>query len=191
MRLQRPGEEEIILITDLLDETLYPATDLLAAYLERWGIERVFQQITEVFHRPQLIGSTPEATIFPGAFCLMLFNILQVMRQHIAAAQTTPCEAESLSTEAIFRDVTRQLTAITTLIEPRELAHLIPVSKTAADLQESLKHWLSQPLPKLWRKTKNKRPRQKLPPAKKSGAHTSVAKLQAATTQPQPPPRKR
>ena len=49
-RLQRPGEEEIIVITDLLDETKYPAVDLLEAYLKRWGIEQMFQQITEVFH---------------------------------------------------------------------------------------------------------------------------------------------
>ena len=48
--LYRPGEETVVLITDLLDAERYPATDLLALYLARWGIERVFQQITEVFN---------------------------------------------------------------------------------------------------------------------------------------------
>jgi hypothetical protein len=37
--LYRPGEETLILITDLLDATQHPATDLLALYLARWGIE--------------------------------------------------------------------------------------------------------------------------------------------------------
>lgn len=185
-RLQRPGEEEIIVITDLLDETKYPAADLLEAYLQRWGIEQVFQQITEVFHLQNLIGSTPEATIFQGAFCLMLYNLLQITRQQIAAAQATPCAAASLSTEEIFRDVTRQLTAITELIRPAELAHLIPLSRTAADLQPLLTKLLSHPLPKLWHKTKNKAHRKKPARNKKSGAHTSIAKLQSAARKPPP-----
>ena len=181
-RLERPGDEEIIVITDLLDEKKYPAVDLLEAYLQRWGIEQVFQQITEVFHLQNLIGSTPEATIFQGEFCLMLYNLLQITRQQIAAAQATPCTAQSLSTEEIFRDVTRQLTAITELIRPAELAHLIPLSRSATDLKPLLTKLLSHPIPQLWRKTKNKRPRKKPPPKKQSGAHTSIAKLQAAAT---------
>ena len=36
-------------MTDLLHPDRYPAADLLALYLARWGIERVFQQVTEVF----------------------------------------------------------------------------------------------------------------------------------------------
>ena len=39
IRLIRPGEEEILLVTDLLDNQQYPASDLLAVYLTRWGIE--------------------------------------------------------------------------------------------------------------------------------------------------------
>ena len=35
----RPGEEEILLVTDLLDGQQYPATDLLEVYLTRWQIE--------------------------------------------------------------------------------------------------------------------------------------------------------
>ena len=45
----------------------YPAEDLLAVYLKRWGIERVFQKITEVFHLERLLEHA-EATIFQAAF---------------------------------------------------------------------------------------------------------------------------
>src|SRR5207302_7364614 len=99
IRLQRPGEEEIILVTDLIDEEVYPTVDLLAVYLERWGIERVFQQITEVFNLKRLIGSTPQATILQASFCLMLYNVLQVIRQHVASAQPEPLRPETLSIE--------------------------------------------------------------------------------------------
>jgi Transposase DDE domain len=36
--LTRPGEETIILVTDLLDDEVFPASDLLDAYLMRWQI---------------------------------------------------------------------------------------------------------------------------------------------------------
>jgi hypothetical protein len=66
--LYRPGEETVILLTDLLDAEQYPANDLLGLYLARWGIERVFQQVTEVFHLQALIGTTPQGTVFQCAF---------------------------------------------------------------------------------------------------------------------------
>lgn len=179
-RLQRPGEEEIIVITDLLDETQYPAADLLIAYQHRWGIEQVFQQITEVFSLQQLIGSTPQATIFQGAFCLLLYNMLQIVRQQIAAAQPVPCAAAKLSVEEIFKDATRQLIGLTELIKPAELAALIPANRTLAELKQHLAQRLSVPIRKLWWKTTNKRHRKKTPTQKKNGAHTSVAKLLAA-----------
>ena len=91
LTLTRPGEETVILVTDLLDATRYPAVDFLTVYLARWGIERVFQQITEVFALRRLIGSTPQATVFQAAFCLLLYNMVQVLRGYIALAQPQPC----------------------------------------------------------------------------------------------------
>ena len=85
--LERPGAEDVILVTDLLDEIKYPATDLLAVYLMCWSIENMFQRITEVFHLRTLIGSTPQATVFQAAFCLLLYNLIQVIRQYIAGAR--------------------------------------------------------------------------------------------------------
>lgn len=181
-RLQRPGEEEVIVVTDLLDETQYSAADLLAAYLHRWGIERVFQQITEVFSLQQLIGSTPSATIFQGALCLLLYNMLQVVRQQIAAAQVEPCPASKLSIEEIFRDTTRQLGGLAELVEPTQVAALIPVNRSVEALKQHLAQRLRVRIPTLWWKTTNKHTRKKTTPQKKSGAHTSVAKLLAAAT---------
>lgn len=79
--LHRPGEETVVLFTDLLDEKAYPAEDLLALYLARWTIERVFQQITAVFDLRRLIGTAPKGTLFQLAFCLLLYNQIQVVRR--------------------------------------------------------------------------------------------------------------
>jgi Transposase DDE domain len=112
--LSRPGEESVVVITDLLDAEQYPAAELLMVYLARWSIERVFQQITEVFHLQALIGTTPQGTVFQLAFCLLLYNLLQVVRAYVAVAQARP--PATISTELLFADVQRQLVALTELV---------------------------------------------------------------------------
>ena len=77
--LERAGEEPVLVVTSLLDAAEYPASDLLELYALRWGIERVFQQVTEVFGLAKLIGGTPQATVFPFAFCLLLYNMTHVI----------------------------------------------------------------------------------------------------------------
>jgi hypothetical protein len=41
MVVQRPGQEDVIVVTDLLEAQVYPAEDLLEVYLHRWQIENV------------------------------------------------------------------------------------------------------------------------------------------------------
>jgi len=53
-----------------------------------WSIERVFQQITEVFELRHLIGRAPGAAVFQAALCLVICNILQVLRGY--AARVSP-----------------------------------------------------------------------------------------------------
>ena len=109
IRLLCPGKRDVILVTDLLDADINPAEDLLWLYSERWGIEQMFQKVTEVFGLKGLIGGTPEACIFQFAFCLVLYNMIQVVRGYIAEAQDR--EPEEISTEKLFDDVERQLIA--------------------------------------------------------------------------------
>jgi hypothetical protein len=118
LTLTRPGAEAVILVTDLLDAAHYPAADLLTVYLARWGVERVFQPITEVFALRRLIGSTPQAPVFQAAFCLLLYTMVRVLRGYIATAQPPPCLAEEVSAEQLFDDVQRELTAVSGLVPP-------------------------------------------------------------------------
>lgn len=125
IHLIRPGEEDIYLVTDLMDEQTYPADDLLMVYLKRWEIERVFQKITEVFHLERLLGSTPEATIFQAAFCLVLYNLLQLLRVYVVAGQTD-LSVESVSMEQLFLDVQRELTALVVFFPCADDCWLVP-----------------------------------------------------------------
>jgi hypothetical protein len=159
--LQRPGEPAVALVTDLVDSDLYPAEDLLNHYLQRWGIEQVFQKVTEVFHLRGLIGGTPKATIFQFAFCLLLYNVIQVIRGYIAAHQQR--ETETISIENLFLDVHRQLTAWSVLVESAVRLDDIPLAADLPALAARLHVLLGQQWSKRWIKATNKRRRAHTP----------------------------
>ncbi len=153
--LQRPGEEAVILITDLLDPAQYPAEDLLALYHLRWGIERVFQQITEVFGLEHLIGTTPQGTLFQLAFCLVLYNLIQVIRAYVAEGAGE--ESGAVSTELLFEDGRRQLIALHETVRPKEGAAMIPGGGTATTVREGLQRLLGEVWTERWRKAPAKK----------------------------------
>ncbi len=76
----------------------------------------MFQQVTEVFGLSGLIGSTPEGTIFQFALCLLLYNMIQVIRGVIATEVEKP--REKISTENLFDDVQREMIAWSVVITP-------------------------------------------------------------------------
>jgi len=175
LTLYRPGEETIILLTDLLDATTFPATDLLDLYLARWSIERVFQQITEVFHLQTLIGTTPQGTVFQFAFCVLLYNIVQVVRAYVATAQARP--VPTISTELLFDDVHRQLVAFTELVPTAQMEPLFPVLPTEADLGARLTQLLATIWTKRWLKQPTRKRQAPAPRTPIRGNQTSVFRL--------------
>jgi Transposase DDE domain len=130
------GGQVISVITDLLDEAAYPAEDLLATYKMRWGIERVFHQITEVFSLKNLIGSSPRAVLFQMSICLLIYNAMQVVRTHLASHQE--CEAEKISNEKLFYDMKRELVSLDRLVEKASLLELLGEAPTSGELRDYL-----------------------------------------------------
>jgi Transposase DDE domain len=175
LTLYRPGEETIILLTDLLDASLFPATDLLDLYLARWSIERVFQQITEVFHLQTLIGTTPQGTVFQFAFCVLLYNMVQVVRAYVATAQARP--VPTISTELLFDDVHRQLVALTELVPAERIELVCPVLPTEEALRVQLTRLLATIWTNRWLKQPTKKRPAPAPRASMRGNHTSVFRL--------------
>jgi hypothetical protein len=106
---QEPGEEDVIVLSNLLDRTRYPAEDLLQLYKKRWGIEQVFQQVTETFSLSHLIGCSPKATLLQFSFCLLLYNLMQVIKAYVA--EDGGVLASVVSTFYLFNDVREELCA--------------------------------------------------------------------------------
>jgi hypothetical protein len=153
--LERPGADTLVLWTDLLDADQVPADDVLQVYLLRWGIEHVFQEITEVFQLQHLIGSTPQGTVFQLALCLWWYNLIQVVRAYVAAGANTT--VEQVSSELLFVDVQRQLIALHELWPVARLVSLLPVSPTVGDLRRRLSELLYPLWTERWRKAPKKK----------------------------------
>lgn len=181
LTLRRDGDEDILLVTDLVDAAAYPAEDLLALYLARWGIERVFQQITEVFHLNRLIATTPEGTLFQLSFCLLLYDMIQVVRGYVAVGQQHPVEV--ISTELLFADVTKQLVALNELVQTGRVVGLLPAAGSAAAVRQRLGQLLGSVWSDGWIKAP---PQRRQPRARNKGRreHTSVYRLLNAHRQP-------
>ena len=152
----------------------YPDTELLDLSRERWGIERLFQQVTEVCGLKGLIGGTPQATIFQFALCLLLYNVLQPICGFMAMHQQRDCETISL--KKLFVG-TREQVLTWSVLERREVVSLDyfqPLSTKSLNicLQRNLKPELSGG----WIKAVNKTP-QRIASRSHKRTHASVFRL--------------
>jgi hypothetical protein len=154
--LQRPGAQAVSVVTDLLDAQAYPAADILAVYLLRWGIEHRFPDITDVFPLRHLIGSTPAATVFQAAFGLLLYNVIVVMRAYVATAARP---VDEISGEKLFEDVERDLVAWQEVIGPAQTVAVLGQPRSLKQLKQRWKPLLASAWTERWRKA----PPQKLP----------------------------
>jgi len=174
------GKEDVLLLTDLLEPDEHTADDLLEVYLHRWGIEQMFQKVTEVFHLQTLIGSSPRATVFQASFCLLLYNMTQVVRAYIAEGADR--EVNTTSLELLFYDVRRQLTAWSEVLKPSQTVELLSTTWTEAQVARRLHQLLHNEWSDRWIKSPSNthksvpKQRDEYP----SGGHISVFRVMEA-----------
>lgn len=172
-----PGEENVVLLTDLVDQKQFDALDLLKLYRRRWGIENMFQQVTETFGLEHLIGCSPKAILFQFAFCLLMYNLIQVLKGYVA--EDGKVQVSIVSTYGLFYDVRRELSTWAYLCgEARPL-----LETRAGRNADAMRQRLAELTRDSWdavayTKASDKKPRKKKPPAKAlHGGHTSVQRL--------------
>jgi hypothetical protein len=173
LTLLLPGAEAVLLLTDLLDSDRYPAAEVLELYRARWGIERVFQKSTEVFHLHHLIGTTPQGTLFQLASCFVLYNILQVVRGYVAETAQRP--VGTVSTELRFDGVRRQLIGLYTLVPGAIVPTLFAALPTATAVRGRLRRLLADGWCPRWQKAPSRNRAPQKPIGKRK--HTSVHRL--------------
>jgi hypothetical protein len=175
--LQRPGKDDLVIITSLLDRQAYPATAILDVYGWRWSIEETFQKVVDVFQLKRLIGSHPLAMIFQASLSLTLYNVMTVLRALLA--QTQSCTPENVSMHQVNYDLKRQLTTSHLLLTPEEFLASLPHRDPSLRQRRAR---VTQLLKKAWLPRYPKAPNNKrhLPRSKHSRgqpAHFSIDKI--------------
>jgi hypothetical protein len=176
--LERPHDVPLVLVTSLLDAAAYPAADLLTIYHRRWGIESLFLRVTQTFDLRHLISGAPRATVFQGAFCLLLANIVRAIQGYIAEAAAR--SVETISTHNLFTDIQEELTAWTRLLDAGTTEALLRDLHGcgAAELQRYVRRTLTGVWTARWEKAKTtKRPPAGPPRWYLKGGHSSAAKI--------------
>lgn len=183
---KRTDHKDLCVVTDLTNrgpgtrttcKEAIAASDLIDVYLIRWTIETVFQEVTETFGLRKLIGTTPEATAFQAAFCMVVYNAIMVVKSYVAAVQPKPMKVDDVSTEMLFTSIRKQMTALVELTPPAALTELVEELPTVKSMREYLRERLSGQWEAIWKKAKNKNPRKYGAKVKGSGAHTSVHRV--------------
>jgi len=173
LRREGDDEEDVVLLTNLTDRSTFVAADLLDLYRRRWGIEQMFQQVTETFALDHLIGSSPRAVLLQFAYCLLLYNLVQLIKAYVAADGKVL--ATVVSTFYLFNDIRRELQAWAYHTDgtwPR-------CGRDAEQMRRRLGELLAGSWdPVAYTKAADKKPRPKRPPPLRlHGGHSSVQRL--------------
>jgi hypothetical protein len=180
----RTSGEPFAVVTSLLDADSYPAGDLLTLYRSRWGIETMFQQVVQTFDLRNLIGATPQATVFQATICLLLYNITLLIRDYVAVGAKR--EPKTVSSKLLFDDMVRQLTAWMKVIDVGATLDLLRQKPISGP--KELRRYLQDKLGTVWTDRWAKAPTRKRPPkmpprAYICGGHSSVDKIQRGAHQ--------
>ena len=171
---QDEGEENVVVLTNLTERPSHPAADLLELYRKRWGIEQVFQQVTETFSLSHLIGSAPKAVLLQFSYCLLLYNLMQVIKAYVA--QDGGVLAAVVSMNYLFSDTREELQAWAyhagDVAWPRQRRDAAAMRRRLAELLKG--KWNAKAYTKASDKKPRGKPREKL---RLHGGHTSVQRL--------------
>jgi hypothetical protein len=170
-------EEDVMLMTDLLGRDKFSAADLLELYRHRWHIEQVFQQVTETFSLEHLIGSSPKAVLLQFSFCLLLYNLVQLVKAYVAGDGGVLTSV--VSTFYLFQNMRKELVAWAHYGDgdwPRTARDAHAMRKRLGELTAGL--WN----PRAYTKAADRKPRGKPKPKRRlHGDHTSVHRLLEGT----------
>ena len=167
------GEADVVLLSNLLDRDGFPAAGLLALYRLRWGIEQVFQQVTETFALGHLIGCSPRAALLQLAYCLLLYDLVQLVKAYVA--EDGKVLASAVSTYYLFHDIRRELVAWAYHTDGSRPRTRRDAARMRARLRELLRGSWD---PVAYAKASDKKPRKKKPPPNRlHGGHSSVQRV--------------
>jgi hypothetical protein len=107
IRYKRRGHPESTLLTSLLDAKLYPASEIVALYHERWELELGYDEVkTHLLDRQEAIRSRSPQSVSQELWGIaMAYNLVRLEMERIAAeAHVPPTRISFTGSLALIRD---------------------------------------------------------------------------------------
>ncbi|GAA3287439.1 IS4 family transposase [Streptomyces lavendulae] len=111
----RPGQDQYVLLTSVLDPALAPAADLAALYPERWECETVLDEIKTHQRGAKsvvLASKTPDGVRQEIYAHLLVHHALRALMAEAAAGQPEPVDCDRLSFTTALRAARRTVTIL-------------------------------------------------------------------------------
>lgn len=139
IKYQRKGYRPQILLTSLVDETKYPASEICALYHERWEIELGFGEIkTDMLERLETIRSKSPSAVAQEMWGLLIaYNLVRLEMARIASELGVP--PIRISFVAALREFAYQWTIAANTMSPGA------IPKRLATLPDRLRHFVIPP----------------------------------------------
>jgi hypothetical protein len=83
---------QVTVVTTLLDAQLYPAQEILAAYLRRWRLEMCLKDLKTTLHLESLRSRSPEMAQRELSMRLIAHNLVRCIMAQAASAHQVPLE---------------------------------------------------------------------------------------------------
>lgn len=82
----------VVLVTTLLDPTLYPAAEIASLYLQRWRVELTFRDLKTVLRREVLRCKSPEMVQKEILMHLIAHNLIRLLMQEASLIWSVPLQ---------------------------------------------------------------------------------------------------
>src|SRR5262249_37948706 len=139
IKYQRKGYRPQLLLTSLVDSTMYPASEIRALYHERWELELGFGEIkTDMLERLETIRSKSPSAVAQEVWGLLIaYNLVRLEMARVAAELGVP--PIRISFVAALREFTIEWHLAANGLSPGT------IPKHVATLPDRLRHYVLPP----------------------------------------------
>ena len=118
---RRPVREEMILVSSLVDRSLYPGAWIRSLYAKRWGVETAFYRLKEHLEVEQFTGMTTEAVYQDVYASLLLVSLEAVLSLEVEQQWSEAGQADrQVNRQVSYHAIREQVVAVMLSPEPSE-----------------------------------------------------------------------
>ena len=178
----RDGDNELHLVTNLSAQAAN-ARSVAELYLQRWTVEKAFQELDQAFHGEIKTLGYPGAALLSFCVALLTYNVISVVKSGLAAAHGAKAKRETISGYYLAGELAAAYHGMMIAVPPKQWTQHF-ASLSPAELALILKTLATKVRPERFRKNL-RGPKKPMPKRSydKKHPHVSTARILAQRQQ--------